>query len=47
MRDACSMLVQILVDKEASYYVSRRVEEMFKIKHMMAPEVAKINPVDS
>ena len=31
--EVCSMLVQIIVDKDATYLVSRRVEEIFKIKY--------------
>jgi hypothetical protein len=31
--EVCSMLVQIIVDKDATYLVSRRVEEIFKIRY--------------
>lgn len=33
IQEVCSMLVQIIVDKDATYLVSRRVEELFKIKY--------------
>lgn len=31
-KELCVMLLQLLIDKDATYLVSRRAEEMFRIR---------------
>ena len=39
VKEVCSMLIQILIDRDATYLVSRRVEGMFKDRQLVMRDI--------